>query len=260
MRETQLKLKDKTVVIGGPLNSITQALSTVLTEFGANVAFVTDEYNKVLKFTDNVNISREANPSNGKAIAIEGTIDSKESVSEIFSKVAEFYGTIDAIIDGFLLDSERFSQNNANEIFKSLVNPMQFLLQGGMPYLTGRNKGRYIILNYQTPSFSTDIDKLNNDIHENLMQLKSNVATDIAGSMVTLNCLNLGPTEEYLLKTYPDAASVKDSLSKLQETYDKAKIVEATDVANAVAFFISPLSSAINNICLELDYGIDYRK
>ena len=40
MKESSLKLQDKTVLLAGPFNGVTQAIVRAFTEFGADVALV----------------------------------------------------------------------------------------------------------------------------------------------------------------------------------------------------------------------------
>ncbi len=262
MRESQLKLRDKTIMLVGPFSQITQTLTTTLTELGSDVAIVTEKasYNGAMKFAENVTNGREINSEFGRAAALGNDVKSEAQVKDCVSRVAELFGGIDVVVDASLSDcslwfDENGDRKQATDELEEL-NQSVILIQGALPFLTGRKKGRIISMTQGNPCAQESSNCRQTSLLKKTRELVASVGRDIATSGVTINALELGTTEEFLLARYPNQPSIKEALSELN-TDCVRELIEARDVANVVAFLASPMSSAINGQVIVLDKGLN---
>ena len=136
MRESYLKLNDRTVVLVGPVSQVTRAVVTILSEQGCDVAMVVNQNIREAQiFADNMNEAREIHHNYGRVAAIESELESTAACTDAISRVAEVFGSIDIMIDTHLIGSTKSQaeENNLNQKVKDISD-------AALPYLVGRQK------------------------------------------------------------------------------------------------------------------------
>jgi NAD(P)-dependent dehydrogenase (short-subunit alcohol dehydrogenase family) len=246
MRESFLKLNDRTVVLAGPLNQITSTIVTVMSERGCDVGIVTNERtNEVQRFCDNINDAREVHHNYGRSACIAADLDSEKSCTEAIGRVAETFGSIDIVVDTHLLE---LTENG--EDLEARFEKTKTMCEAAMPFVQGRNKGRIVFL-------TNDLLLKSFSKIEELMSMKKEFSQKVLLSNITMNCISTGITEELLLKMYGATKSIKDAFKDYEEKNGKCRIIEPTEVASLVSFVASPISSALNGQTSHMNAGAE---
>lgn len=257
MKDNALKLNDKTILISGPFCSITQSLVTLLTEYGADVALVGPEMSAMKRFTDNVTDGREIHPHFGRAMIVESSLSSESACQDAVSKVAETFGSIDVLIDTHLTNifngvQTESSVNEVTDLFEQVLMPSLYMARTSLQFLQGRQKSRMIFLAYDSVLQGLPGEALNAIVRGGLPAFVQALSAEITNKSLCINCVALGVTEDYLLKRYPEANSIKVAFDEHQKLFPLSRIIEASDIASALAFLSSPLSAALSGQTLRM--------
>ncbi len=245
MRESFLKLNDRTVVLSGPLTQITSAIVTTLSERGSDVAMVvSDKLREAQRYAENISDAREIHHNYGRVAAIESSMESKDICSEAISRAAEVFGSIDILIDTHLL-----GVSSANEEFETFNQASIHMSQAALPYLEGRQKGRIIIL--------TNDFLLNSSQEETPQQkLVKEISPSLMNKNITANVISCGITEEYLLAKHEGKLSLKEALEKEVSELGSARLVDPIEIASLVTFISSPVSSGVCGQTIHINGGL----
>lgn len=243
--DSVLRLKDKTAVVAGPLSSVTRSILTVLTENGADVVLLGPGGNEARRFCENLSEAREANEAMGQAVAAENPLQSPSDAADGISKAAETFGGVDIFIDAHL---EPRAGSSWPETTLALTD-------SALKFLQGRGKGRLLYLVYDE-SLSLLKGEMALRHRMGLSAFAKGYARESGSDHITINCLSIGVTEEFLLRRHPQATSIKLALEELHKVLPHARLVDTTAVANVVAFLSSPLSSAITGQTIAANAGL----
>ena len=82
MKDSAFRLQDKSVLVYGDFNHLTQSLVRDFTTQGDDVGFVNSTKTAVGRFLDNVNDGRNVHPEYGRAAQIDYAITDKRSALE----------------------------------------------------------------------------------------------------------------------------------------------------------------------------------
>ena len=91
MADSGFRLLDKTLVLSGPFESISQNLTSKLTELGTDVSLLTDRQDEAQRFCQNILDMREVNDRFGRAAAIPMNASSDETISNMFRQSSELF-------------------------------------------------------------------------------------------------------------------------------------------------------------------------
>lgn len=245
MRESFLKLNDRTVVLSGPLTQITSSIVATLSERGSDVAMIVSEkLREAQRYAENVSDAREIHHNYGRVAAIESKMENQDQCSEAISRAAEVFGSIDILIDTHLIGI-----NSDNDEFPSYNEASIHMSQAALPYLEGRQKGRIIIL--------TNDFLLNQGDEESPQQkLVREISPRLIHKNITANVISCGVTEEYLLAKYDGKLSLKDALEKEVSELNNARLVDPIEIAALVTFLASPVSSGICGQTIHINGGL----
>ncbi|MCB0407600.1 MAG: SDR family oxidoreductase [Bdellovibrionales bacterium] len=245
MRESFLKLNDRTVVLSGPLTQVTSALVTTLSERGADIAMiVSDNLRESQRFAENISEQREIHHNYGRVAAIESQMDSAEAGSDAISRAAEIFGTIDILIDTHLIGINKTAEN-----FSNYNDRATHMAKAALPYLEGRQKGRIILV---TNDFHILEEKQKAPVQSLIRELSQSVIE----KHITANVISCGVTEEYLLSRFNGKVSIKDALEKVKSEHKNVRMVDAVEIASVITFISSPMSSGINGQTIVVNGGM----
>jgi len=246
MRESFLKLNDRTVVLAGPLNQITSTIVTVMSERGCDVGVVANERtNEIRRFCENITDAREVHHNYGRAACIPSDLKDEKDCTDAISRVAETFGSIDIVIDTHLLD---LCENN--EELEERFRKTETLCKAGMPFMKGRSKGRILFV-------TNEILRQSEGKFESLRSIMSDFATTVMSENISMNMVSTGVTEELLINLYGGKKSIKDAFEDFEDKHGKCRIVEPTEIASVISFLASPISSGICGQIVKVTAGAE---
>ena len=249
--ESVLRLSDKTVVIAAPFSVLTCSLMTTLTAYGADCALITSGAAEAQRFCENLSDAREVNENHGRAAAIAADLSNPVQALDAISRSAEVFGGVDIYIDAQMnLVSESFQNFDVNKEGKSLLEKTLFATmvasQAVLKFLEGRARSRLLYLVPDQELSTLPGEALNALLRTGFIQFTQALNCELAEKSVQVNCLPVGLTEEFLMKRFPKSPSIKLALAEMQKLRPGIKLQDPVDLANAVAFLVSPLSSAFS--------------
>lgn len=260
MKDSGFKLREKTALIFGPIQSIARSLAIFLTELGVDVALVDkNQFKEAERFAANLMDGREINEHRGRAAAIGDDFTSPSSAKDIVSRVAEIFGSVDVFIDtrlDVLAKPLSSSDKDFKEALQSHLESLSVISREFQNYLLARGKGRMIFLMNDFFHLGPKDKDLSKEAAASLSSFVHELARSVSEKPITVNGLSLGLTEEYLLARFPKAPSIEYAKKQIVADHPHARLVEPTEVANVIAFLASPLSSAINGQILHVNHGL----
>ncbi len=248
MKDSALRLQDKTVLLVGPFNGITQACMRTLTEFGCDVGFVSNQTPNAARYVDGINEAREVHAHYGRAGFFHMPLTKESEVMEALGRVTESLGRIDAVVDASPLAWDTSTTESAVELCTMIA-------QKCLPFLLAKQRGRLVYL-YEDTALEKIVPATNISGFRDLLNEKINeLAKMHFAKNVTVNGISVGVTDDFLLKVFPKSPSLKKSFEELQKTHPTLKLVEYHDVALGVAYLVSALSGSLTGQTLRLTQG-----
>lgn len=245
MRESYLKLNDRTVVLAGPVSQVTRAIVTILSEQGCDVAMVvSDKIREAQIFADNMNEAREIHHNFGRVAAIESTMQTKAECTESISRVAEIFGSIDILIDTHLVGVSK-SQAESQKLNEAVTN----VSESTLPYLVGRQKGRIILI-------CSDFLIKEENQSATPQKIVQKMVQDLSEKSITANVISCGITEEYLLYRFDGKMNIKEAFEAVSNEFKNARLIDASEVAAAITFLASPISAGVSGQTLHVNGGL----
>src|SRR5262249_22172466 len=117
-------------------------------------------------------------------------------------------------------------------------------------------RGRIIYLFEDLSLATLGVEGFHNSYQEQLGEHISLSAVSLKEHSVTVNGVALGVTEDFILKHFAKSGSIKKSLVELQSGRPGVKLVEAFDIATALAFLACPSSGSLTGQILSLTHGL----
>lgn len=249
-RDSAIRLQDKTILLIGPFNGVTQALLRTLTELGADIAFVNDQTPMASKYCDGVNEAREARPDYGRAAHFGLSLRNEQDVREALGRVAEGIGRMDVLIDASPLSWTAASDVPHALSFSGVVTAAL------APFFAARQRGRIVYLFEDVCLSTVGAEKFVSSYQEELCEHISVSAMAFKDQCVTVNGVAVGVTEDFILKHFPKSGSIKKSLLELQGRCPGLKLLENTDIASSMAYLASNASGSLTGQVLRLTHGM----
>ncbi|HMN69751.1 MAG TPA: SDR family oxidoreductase [Bdellovibrionales bacterium] len=242
MRDSALRLQDKTVLLVGPFGGVTQACLQTLTQFGCDVAFVSHQTPHASRYIDGINEAREAHAHYGRAAYYFLPTRTVEEVQEALSQVTRTLGRIDCVVD-------------ATPLADGSVDMSIVLAEQCVPFLLAKQRGRIIFL-FEDSSLEKIVpDTGASASRDELIKRIRELAQTYRGKNVTVNAIGVGATDDFILKTMPKSPSIKKSVEELRKDHPALRLVEFHDVALGVSYFASALSASVTGQVLRLTHG-----
>jgi len=246
----ELSLHQRTILILGPAGPTIQNLMMTLAQQGADIALVDADAVKMQKFCQVISDQREMNEKFGRATAIPVQWESAASIKDAIGKAAQTFGSIDVYIDALAENTPSAFQIGAeNKDLEGIIQRNLLVSLRATEYaasfLKGRKRGRIIYLLQDAMNRSLVVDATATAARTGLLAFSKTLAKQLQEANVTVNCLSLGLTEEYLRGHFPEAPSVKDALEKMKAIDPLFRITEPEKAANAIMYLCSNLGTAI---------------
>lgn len=247
----EFALREKTVLLRGQFNNLTQSLMHALVADGADVAFIDPEAKKAEKFCETLSNQREINPKSGRAMAFSYDAMSDASIKDVIGNVARTYGAIEIFIDAQLENQKsEFLPEGSLENFNKLVelNLKKSLLftQHVLGFMKSKKRGRILYLINDAAESGAPADALAALTRGGFNSFAKAIALQFQEFNITTNVLSLSTTEEFLMGHYPDAGAIKAALETHKKQFPMAKITDADKITNSILFLLGPSGAAIS--------------
>ncbi len=262
--ESSFKLQDRTALLTGPCNSFNQAIAVKLTQLGANVALVDRNIERSQRFASQLTDAREINERYGRATAVQADLSKPHHVQDAISRAAEAFGGIDIYIDGLMTtDVKKFKDPSALDDIERMIDvnlraPL-LMTHGILRFLEGRKRGRIIYLMHDIVRLGLANNSLMAMSRTGLTAFSRTLAREVMESNITVNCVAIGVTEDFLIGQNPlDATktSIQEAQQKLAATYPHAVLMDTEKIAATVAFLASPLGAGITGQTIAVSQGL----
>jgi len=242
MKDSALRLQDKTILLVGPFNGVTQGILRTMTELGCDIAFMHDKSPNAHRYCEGLNEAREIHAHYGRAAHFALPLNSEREILDALGRLTESLGRVDVLVDARALEPFQLSA------LKDLANQV-------IPFLRAKQRGRVVYIFEDESLASLGSSALTPEARTELQTHLVELASGNRSSQITVNGLSLGVTEDYLLKRFPESASIRKSLEKLQAEHAHLRLVETSDVGMGVAYVASALSASVTGQILRLTQG-----
>jgi NAD(P)-dependent dehydrogenase (short-subunit alcohol dehydrogenase family) len=257
------RLRERNFMITGGTSDVGRALTIQLATLGADIGIVDKNPEKARRIIDEINEAREreVKESHGRAAYIECDLTKPEAVKEACSRVAETFGGIDVLIAG--LQTDRVANIDSPEYlaeFERLIDintrSAVYATQNVIPFMKGRKRGKLIYLISDLVRWGSEGESLTSITRGGIIYYARSLARELAPWNISVNCVAMGPTEDYLLARDPQASSIKTTEAKLLAAMPMGRTLQAFEIAQVIAFLSSPESDAITGQCLAVNGGL----
>lgn len=260
--EMSFKLQDRTAILTGPCNSYNQAIAQKFTQLGANVAMIDSNINTTQRFAAQLMDAREVHERNGRAAAIQADLSKSNQVLDAITRGAESFGGVDIFIDGSIFNTvRRFREPSALEELDRMIDinlrSTIMMTHGVLKFLESRKRGRIIYLMHDLARLGFQNNALMAVTRGGLSNLARTLARESAEYNITVNCVAMGNTEEFMMSQFPQAnLSIQDAQTRLMALQPISQVTEPERIANLVAFLASPLGAGITGQTIAASQGM----
>lgn len=254
-------LQERTVVLTGGTTQIGASIANSLAELGASVAILDKNIDKAQRVVEYLNDQREVRAGRGRGVAIQADLAKPHHAKEAISKVAEYFGGVDIYVDaltlarGFNFESEEFFEELERFVDVNLKAPL-YITHEVLKFMKSRKRGRIIYLIQDISRIGYAGETLGAVSRTGLIGFSRALARDLATHNITVNCLAIGPTEEYLMMRDPQASSIHQAQQELIKSIPQAKMTMPDDISGVVSFIASPAASAITGQTIVASGGL----
>lgn len=254
-------LQERTVILTGGTTQIGSAIAGALSELGASIAIIDKNVDKAQRLADFINDQREIKSGRGRAAPIQADLAKPHHAKEAVSKAAEYFGGVDIYVDAltiarsFSFDSENFFDELERFVDVNLKAPL-YLTHEVLRFMKAKKRGRIVYLIQDISRIGYAGETLGAVSRTGLIGFARSLARDVAPFNITVNCLAVGPTEEYLLMRDPQASSIHHAQQELIKSIPQAKMTMPDDISGVVAFLASPAASAITGQTIVASGGL----
>ena len=249
--ESLFDLTGKVAVVTGGGDDIGKGVSMTLAAAGASVVVSSRTFEKA-KMT-----AEEIERAGGRAVAVSCNVLNKEDLTELIEFAVKTYGTVNILVNNaggggggrenpFDIDRDYVERIYAMNVFA----PWQ-LCKLAAPHMHRSGYGSIVNI--------TSMSSINNDpgmaIYGSskaaLNHMASNLAYDYGSMGIRINCVGPGATRTHALST----VLTPDIESKMLAHTPIRRLGEVSDIAGAVLYLASPISSWVSGQVLMVNGG-----
>jgi 7-alpha-hydroxysteroid dehydrogenase len=232
-------LKGKTAIVTGGANGIGKACCEILAAYGANV--VVSDYN----LDDAKKTSKEINDDGGKAIAVHCDVTKDEALVSLVEQTVKEFGGIEILVNNvgggaagrespYDITVEQFKR-----VYDMNVFSMWRLCQLVAPEMKKAGYGSIINMSSMASINTSPAISAYASSKAAINHMTRNLAYDFGPDNIRLNAIGPGATRTRALSTVLTPEIEKAMLKHTPI----GRLGEAIDIAGAVLYFASPISS-----------------
>ena len=245
-----LNLSQRTIVILGPVKATLQNLVMSLAQEGADIGLVDTSADQLQRFCQNINDQREIKDKYGRAMAVKADMTQWSSIKDAMGKVAQTFGSIDILIDAMSSATPTpFTVSGDDSAIDTIIQQNLTLslkaAQYAAGFMKGRKRGRILFLNYDTFNRGVIEDTTAATARAGLIAFSKALSRQLQEVHVTVNCLSLGLTEEYLMGHFPEAGSTKEAFEKMKTIEPSMKLSDSEKIANSIIYLCSSAGASV---------------
>jgi NAD(P)-dependent dehydrogenase (short-subunit alcohol dehydrogenase family) len=245
-------LKDRVAVITGGGTGIGLAIARTLGSLGASVAIAS-------RRAENLEAGCASLGESGiDALAVQLDVRQPDQVDEMVERTVKHFGGLDILINNaagnFICRAEDLSPNGWNAVIGIVLNGTFYCSRAVGRYMIAKKRGGAIVsilANYVWTGSAGTIHSA--AAKAGVMSMTQTLGTEWAPHGIRVNAVAPGPIES------PGAAkqlwSTPDAVSRITEMVPMRRWGQPEEVANAVAFLVSPMASYITGEILTIDGG-----
>lgn len=256
-------LQDRTALILGPVTTTVRQIATTLTQAGANVALLDENHKNAQSLAQQLSDEREINDRFGRALAIQVDFQKPISCQEGLRRAAEGFGSLDLYIDALTqgFNYSEFAKIEIDTIEKNLNMSLGLSLHMThymIPFLKGRKRGRVVYLFHDQAQMGLKNHSLLAAGRMGLLAFARCLARELQEDRVTVNCVGIGLTEDYLLATGELNSSIEKVKEKFKQGVPWAQFNEPDRVAALVSFLCTTQALGITGQTLSASDALHF--
>ena len=236
------RLEGKVAIVTGANSGIGKATAELFAREGADLVLAARRLDKLQE------VEAYAASQGVRAISVATDVSKPEDCHRLVEAAVEAFGRIDVLVNNAGIDDKNKSITNCdlelwNKVISTDQDSVYYMMKETLPYMEKAGKGSIVNIS------SIGATRSNAGISYTaakmaVIGMTKNVAIQVAGTGIRCNAVCPGPTETPIFSP-ENAASFDGSLPRTQPE----------DQANAILFFASDESKAINGETLVVDYG-----
>ena len=241
-------LKDKVALITGSSGSIGKATAVAFAKEGADIYL---HYNKSM--TECNKISKEIENYNRKCYLIKADLTSMRDIENMFGFIQKTTGSLDILVNNAGVLKTSYIKSMTEDIWEQIISvnlkSALFCAKYAFSYLV-KTSGKIVNIS-SLSSFRPIIgESCYGASKAGMISLTKSMALEFGRFKINVNAVSSGP-----VSTNMREIDVNER-EKLKKRIPLGRIAEAEDIANAVLFLCSPLSSYITGQVLNVDGGL----
>ena len=246
---SSISLKSKTAVVTGGGQGLGKATATTLHAAGANVAVTW------FRDRDGMNQSRAEETVaelGSNAIAVEGDVRSRESLSAMFDRVVEEFGTLDIVINNAAILRDRTLRKMEDEEWQSVIDTnlsgVWRVCKEAVPRLAD---GGRIVSMASISGFTGFFGQTNYSAAKaGVVGLTKALSREVAGRNITVNAVAPGVVLTEMGEAIPETAR-----NEMLKQIPLGRFGTPEEIANAILFLCSPLADYITGQTIHVNGG-----
>lgn len=250
--DVNFQLKERTALITGPFSTSMQKIVMDLCALGADCFLVVPDDSIAKKFCQSVNDLREVNRKQGRAAAIKNELKSDDNIKDAIGEAVKSFGSVDLYIDMTVFN--RANEFKIGEPLAHLDSDLQLglrvpilLSHGVLNFFKSRQRGRILFVMNEI-----NLDPIESATRGALIAFAKTLSKQASEYNVTVNAISLGLTEEWILKQYPQAGSIKEAVTLMREKDSSLKITEPDKIASTVTWLMGQYGSTVTGQFISL--------
>jgi enoyl-[acyl-carrier protein] reductase III len=248
-----IDLNGKVALVTGSSRGIGRACALRLAEAGADVVI-----NFVTSGKEAEQVAEQISALGRRAACVRADVSQEEDVEEMISFVRDQFGRLDVLVHNAATGGFRPLESTTTRHFDAAMHTnvlsLVYLLKQSASMLeSDQRRGKVIVLSSHGTHMALPMYGLIGSSKAALVSLARHWALELGDRGVNVNIVEAGLVETDSTRRLPGAAQM--FAGREQKTMTGSRMLEATDVADAVLFLASPLSDLIQGQTLVVDGG-----